>query len=175
VADVPDYIVLKRHRDLVGLRERPWPRHLVLAAIAVFSLLGLLDVFGQRPAASSASGGSAKLELYAPTTLRGGLLFSARFRITAQNDIKNATLILDPGWVEGMAVNTIEPSPVGEGSTDGKLTLELGHVAVGHPYVLWMQFQVNPTNVAWHRPAGVTLRDGTRVLTHISRSYTIYP
>jgi len=175
MSDVPDYIVLKRHRDLAGVRRRPWPRDVILGAIAIFSLLGLLDVFGQRPETSTAAVPAARLQLYAPTHLRGGLLFSARFRITAHRSLKNATLVLDPGWVEGMSVNTIEPSPLGEGSADGKLTLQLGHIPVGNAYVLWMQFQVNPTNVAWRRPAGVTLLDGSRVLAHIDRSYTIFP
>ena len=101
--------------------------------------------------------------------------FSARFTISARQEVKNATLVLDPGWVEGMSVNTIEPSPLGEGSHDGKLVLELGHIPAGQKHVLWMQFQVNPTNVAWHRPAGVTLLDGSKTLTHIDRRYTIYP
>ena len=175
MADTPDYIVLKRHRDLEGLRRHPWPRHIILALIAVFSVLGLLNVFGQRPATSTASTDAARLQLYAPTTLRGGLLFSARFRITATREVKNAILVLGSGWVEGMSVNTIEPSPLGQGSADGKLTLQLGHIRAGSTYVLWMQFQVNPTNVAWHRPSGVTLLDGTTALAHIDRSTTIYP
>jgi hypothetical protein len=110
-----------------------------------------------------------------PTHLRGGLLFSARFHITAREEIKKAILVLDPGWTEGMAVNTIEPSPVGEGSDNGRPTLELGHIPKGESYILWLQFQVNPTNVAWRRPAGVELRDGGRRLLRIDRSYTIYP
>ncbi|HVV57361.1 MAG TPA: hypothetical protein VHC45_03285 [Gaiellaceae bacterium] len=175
MADVPDYIVLKRHRDLEGLRQHSWPRHLILALIAAFSILALAGVFGQRPSTTTASAAPAKLELYAPSHLRGGLLFSARFRIDAVQEVKDATLVLDSGWVEGMAINTIEPSPLGEGSTDGKLTLELGHIPAGKAYVLWMQFQVNPTNLAWHRPAGVTLRDGSRTLLHVDRSVTIYP
>lgn len=175
MAGVPDYIVLKRHRDLEGVRKQSWPRHVVLGLIAALSVLGLLNVFGQRPSTSAASAAAARLELYAPSHLRGGLLFSARFRIDAARDLKDATLVLDSGWLEGMAVNTIEPSPVNEGSTDGKLTLELGHVPVGTSYVLWMQFQVNPTNVAWHRPAGVTLLDGSRTLVHLDRRVTIFP
>ena len=174
MSDIPDYIVLKRHRDLEELRGLR-PRHLILSAIVVFSLLGLLNVFGQRPETSTASGPAASLELSAPTKLRGGLLFSARFHITARGDVKNATLVLDPGWAEGMAINTIEPSPVSEGSTDGKLTFGLGHIPAGQSYTLWMQFQVNPTTVAWHRPAGVTFRDGPRTLGRIDRSYDIYP
>jgi hypothetical protein len=175
VVDIPDYIVLERHRDLDGVRKHSWPRHLILALIAVFAVLALLDVFGQRPSTSTASATSARLELYAPSHLRGGLLFSARFRIDAVREVRDATLVLDPGWLEGMAVNTIEPSPVNEASRDGKLTLRLGHIPAGHSSVLWMQFQVNPTNVAWRRPAGVTLLDGSRTLLRLDRSVTIFP
>jgi len=175
VTDVPDGLVLKRHRDREGLRKYPWPRWAVIALITLFSLLGLFNVFGQRPETTLAASPAADLKLYAPTHLRGGLLFSARFHIVAHRDVKNAILIPAPGWVEGMSVNTIEPSPLGEGSDNGRLTLQLGHIARGTSYVLWMQFQVNPTNVAWRRPAGVTLADGSTRLLRIDRSYTIYP
>jgi hypothetical protein len=35
-------------------------------------------------------------------------------------------LVLDSGWGEGVTINTIEPSPVGEASRDGKLVFDLG-------------------------------------------------
>ena len=175
MTDVPDTLVVERNRDLAGLRVSPWPRWVILGAIGLFSVLGLLDVFGQRPSTTRASSPEAGLTLYAPTHLRGGLLFSARFDIAAKQELKKATLVLDPGWAEGMAINTMAPSPLGEGSENGRIVLELGHVPAGTSYVFWMQFQVNPTNVAWRRPAGVELRDGGRELLHIDRSYTIYP
>ena len=175
MADVPDTLVLRRHRDFIGRRYTLWPRWLVLGLLTLFCLLGLLGVFGQRPSTVVASTPAAKLTLYAPTKLRGGLLWSARFHITAQRELKNATLVLDPGWAEGMAVNTIEPSPLGEGSRNGRITLQLGHVPAGESHLLFMEFQVNPTNVAWHRSQNVELDDGsTKVLT-IKRDVVIYP
>jgi hypothetical protein len=175
VADVPDTIVLKRHRDFVGRRYTLWPRWTILGLLTLFCVLGLLNVFGQRPAKVSATTPAAKLTLYAPTKLRGGLLFSARFHITAVRELKSATLVLDPGWAEGMAINTIEPSPLGEGSKNGRLTFQLGHVPAGESYILFMEFQVNPTNIAWHRRQNVELDDGdTKVLT-IKRDIVIYP
>jgi hypothetical protein len=175
MADIPDGIVLKRHRDLDGLRETLWPRRLILGAVVLFAILGLLNVFGQRPVNASANGTEASLRLNAPDHLRGGLLFSARFHVTAHRDVKDAVLVLDQGWAEGMAINTIEPSPVGEASRDGKISLDLGHIRSGRSYVLYMQFQANATNVAWRRPAGVTLLDGSTRLLHIDRTVTIYP
>jgi hypothetical protein len=38
-----------------------------------------------------------------------------------------------------------------------------------------MQFQANATNVAWRRPAGVTLLDGSTRLLDIDRKVTVYP
>jgi hypothetical protein len=175
VADIPDGIVLKRHRDLEGMRETLWPRRLMIGAIVVLAALGLANVFGQRPVTASADAPAASLTLNAPDHLRGGLLFSARFHITAHHDVKDAVLVLDQGWAEGMAINTIEPSPIGEASRDGKLSLDLGHIRAGQSYVLYMQFQANATNLAWRRPAGVTLLDGRTQLLHIDRNVTIYP
>ena len=175
MTDIPDGIILKRHRDLHGLRKAPWPRRVILGLICAFAILALANVFGQRPATTVAGSDEASLKLYAPTHLRGGLLFSARFHVTAHRDVKDAMLVLDQGWAEGMAINTIEPSPVGEASRDGKLSLDLGHIPAGSSYVLYMQFQANATNLAWRRPAGVTLLDGGQELVHIDRMITIYP
>jgi hypothetical protein len=175
MADVPEGIVLKRHRDLDGMRKTLWPRRIIIGAIAVFALLGLLNVFGQRPGNAHADAAAASLTLNAPNHLRGGLLFSARFHIAAHRDVKDAVLVLDQGWAEGMAINTIEPSPVGEASRDGKLSLDLGHIPAGQSFVLYMQFQANATNVAWRRQSGVTLLDGPKQIVRINRNVTIFP
>jgi hypothetical protein len=176
VADVPDTLVLKRHRDLEGMaRSGIWVRRAILGAIALLAILALADVFGQRPTTVSADVPAARISLYAPTALRGGDIWEARFHIAAKRELKNAILVLDPGWAESMSINTIEPSPLSEGSDDGRLTLELGHVPGGRSYLLFMQFQVNPTNLAWHRPQDVELRDGPTVLARIHRTVTVFP
>ena len=173
MADAPDGIVLERHRDLQGAHG-PWARRVLLGAIALVSVLGLLNVFGQRPDTKTAAVPAAKLSLRAPSHLRGGLLFSARFTIDAQQGLKRARLVLDPGWAEEMAINTIEPSPTEEASDDGKLSFELGPIAAGKTFVLYMQFQVNPTNVG-RRSQDVSLFDGQTHLLTLSRDVTIYP
>ena len=175
MADVPDRLTLARNRDLEGITRHPWPRRAILAAVAAFGILGLANVFGQVPDTLRASAPAASLDVYAPNHLRGGLLFSARFHVHARRDLKNAFLILGPGWAEGMAINTIEPSPLGQASSNGKLTLQLGHIPKGSSYVLYMQFQVNPTNIAWRRSADVTLADGSTPILRIRHHYTIYP
>lgn len=174
MTDIPDGIVLRRHRDLAGRKQYAWLRRGLLALILAFLVLGLLDVFGQRPSDTVAPAAAATLGLRAPDAVRGGLLFSARFRIEAHRDLKNATLVLDPGWVEEMSINTIEPSPLGQGSRDGRLVLQLGHVPAGHVYLLWMQFQVNPTNVG-RRDQNVELDDGPTEILTIHRTLTVFP
>lgn len=174
VADVPDTIVLKRDRDLVGRGWEIWVRRGLFSLLPLVALLGLLNLFGQHPSTSTVTAPGAKLKLYAPARVRSGLLYEARFHITAVNDLKKARLVLEPGWLESMTVNTIEPSPIGEASDDGKLSLELGHIPAGGSHLLFMQFQTNPTNVG-HRSASVTLFDGNQELLHIDRTITIWP
>jgi hypothetical protein len=171
---IPEGLVLKRHRDLVGRRHQVWIRRCLLAVVGVVPLLALLNVFGQRPHIETAIAAPAELELYTTSHLRGGLLFEARFTVRAKQDVKEATLELDHGWMEGLTINTIEPSPVSEGSHNGRLVLELGHVPAGQKYVLYMQFQVNPTNVG-RRSQAVWLYDGKQLLATIHRQVTIFP
>jgi hypothetical protein len=176
MSDVPDGLVLKRHRDLEGMyRSGIWVRRAAIALIAVCAALGLANVFGQRPSTARADVGAATISLYAPTAVRGGVLWEARFHITAKRELKNAILELDPGWAEGMSMNTIEPSPVDETSDNGRLSFSLGRIPAGHSFILFLQFQVNPTNVAWRRRADAVLYDGATRLLTLHRTLTVYP
>ena len=176
MAEVPDTLVRKRHRDLDGIfRGAIWVRRGVLAVLTALCALALLNVFGQRPSTGRAETAAATLSVYAPTALRGGDFMEARFHVTAKRDLKKAILKLDPGWAEGMSMNTIEPSPIGEASDDGRLAFEIGHIPAGQSFILFMQFQVNPTNIAWHRPQNVELDDGNTIIARIHRSITVFP
>src|SRR5437763_1278731 len=111
MADVPDGLVLKRHRDLDGRIWHRWVRWGLMSLVAAIPLIALANVFGQH--ATTAHAGV--LTLRAPTTVRSGLLFGARFVIRPESTLRDATLVLDPGWADGVTMNTIEPSPVSEG------------------------------------------------------------
>jgi hypothetical protein len=174
VADAPEGIVLRRHRDLVGRQWHPWLRRGLIGLVGVVLLLGLLDLFGQRPSTSRAGSGTARLEISAPEAVRGGLLFQSRFTIEALQELKDATLVLGPGWLDGLTVNTIEPSPVNEASRDGKLALGLGHLPAGAKYVLYLQYQVNPTTVG-RKTLDVELDDGDRRILSTTRTLTVFP
>jgi hypothetical protein len=170
----PEGLQLARHRDLLGREREPWVRRALLTALGVFIALGLLNAFGQRPQTEVTESETARLELYAPSRLRSGLYFEARFTIQARRELKNATLVLEPGWLEGMTLNTVEPAPVGEASRDGSIALELGHIPAGGEHQLFLHFQANPTNVGY-RSAAVELYDGERLLLSLDREITVWP
>ena len=88
--------------------------------------------------------------------------------------MRNALLQLSPGWNEGMQINTIEPEPIAEASRNGDMLFTLGHIPAGRKHRLFMQFQVDPTNVG-RRRADVTLYDGAEKLLTIERTVTVYP
>ena len=174
VADVPERIVLERHRELRSPAFFRPARYAFLVALLALLVAGLANVFGQRPATHTVDTPRAKLELYAPSHLRGGLLYEARFTIEAHADVKNALLQLSPGWNEGMQMNTIEPGPVGESSRDGDLLFTLGHIRAGTRFRLFLEFQTNPTNVG-RKTADATLYDGATKLATIHRTVTVFP
>ena len=173
VADTPQFLTLKKNRDRTERLEL-FLRRAFFTVVFLIILAGLLNLFGQRPKNTFAASSAADLHVFAPTALRGGLYYEGRITIDAKQDIKKATVVLDSGWTEQMQINTIEPSPVGESSRDGKLALELGHIPAGQKHVLWMQFQVNPTNVG-RRSQDVALYDDTTLLAQVDRTVTIFP
>jgi hypothetical protein len=173
VADIPDQLVLKVARDREGRRDVT-ARRIALAALLVVLALGLLNVFGQRPATTAADADAATLEVYAPERVRGGLFYEARFTIEAREEVEEATLVLDSGWAEGITINTVAPGPIGEASRDGRLAFELGRIPAGQKHVLFLQLQVNPTNVG-HRAQDVELYDGDELLATIDRTITVWP
>jgi hypothetical protein len=149
-------------------------RKVLLGMVGGVLLLGLANVFGQVPAASVAEAVEARFEVSAPARLRGGLFFQARFRIEAAEELESATIVLDPGWLEDITLNTVEPAPVGEASRDGRIALELGRVPAGDQHLLFLHFQVNPTAVGT-RSQDVDLYDGEQLIASLDRSAVIWP
>jgi len=168
----PETLTLEQHRDRRDGRARL--RWIGVALIAAIPVLALLDVFGQRPYTSTASSPAARLKLYAPSTARGGLMYTARFRIDAHRELKDATLVLAPGWADQYTVNGVSPQPSDETSQNGKLRLSLGDVSAGQHSTTYVSLQVNPTNVGRHKQT-VWLYDGTTLLATIHHTITIWP
>ena len=174
MADQPDGIVLRRHRDLEGRRWHPWLRRGLLGLIALVLLLGLFDVFGQATSTTRAQAGAATLSVSAPGAVRGGLLFQARITTEAHTELRDATLVLNQAWLDGLTVNTIEPSPLNEASRDGNLAFDLGHLPAGSKHVLYLDYQDNPTTVG-SRTLRLELQDGETPVTSLERTLRIFP
>ncbi len=174
VADAPVGIVLRHHRDLEGRAWHVWLRRGLLALVAVLPVLGLLNVFGQRPHTSSVAGPGAELSVYAPERVRGGLMFTARIEIAARREVKDATLVYGPGWFEQMTFNATVPDPLNFSSRNGRVAFSYGHVPAGRRLIAYISFQTNPTNVG-RRNQDVELDDGSRRLAVVHRTVTIFP
>jgi hypothetical protein len=171
---VPDGITLEGNRDLQGRARHVAYRRALLCLIAVIPALALLNVFGQRPTVTSAHARTADLVVTAPARLRGGLIFQVRVQVTAHADIAMPQLVFSRGWWESMSVNSIEPNPSNESTQDGSVVLSFNKLTAGHSLLVWIYFQVNPTNVG-DRREDVELEDGSTPIVTVHRSLTIFP
>jgi hypothetical protein len=170
----PEGLTLSHHRELEGRARRPLIRQALLVLLGLVLALGLFNVFGQRPREDFAASAVARFEVSAPTKLRGGLFFQARFRVVALEEIGDATIVLHPDWLEGITLNTVEPAPIGESSRDGRIAFELGRIPAGDEHRFYLQFQVNPTAVG-KRSQTVELFDGERLLVSVDRDAVVWP
>jgi hypothetical protein len=145
-------------------------RRAVMTLFAAISLAALAGAIGQRATTSEASG----MTLQAPETVRGGLFWQARIDIRAPREIQNPRLVFAEGWLEGMQVNSIEPAAGSESSRDGRLVLSYGKLAAGDRLQIWLQFEVNPTNVG-RRSLALELDDAETPVARIDRDIRVLP
>ncbi len=160
--------------DRAGQDRGLWARRAVITLFCVIAVLALADRFGQHPTESHAAAPAARMTLTAPETVRGGLFFQSKVEIHALREITSPHLVLDDGWVEGMQVNSIEPNPASELSRDGRVVLTYDKLAPGDDLRIWLQFEVNPTNVG-RRPYGIELDDAAARLVRLSPTIRILP
>jgi hypothetical protein len=161
-------------RDERGVRRGARARRAVLGLLVVVPLLALTGLLGQRATESHAAGARATLSVRAPRTVRGGLFFQSRIQVHVLGRIQHPRLVLDQGWLEGMQVNSIEPQPQDESSRNGRLVLAYATWLPGERKTIWLQFQVNPTNVG-HRAYGLELDDANARIARVDRSLTVLP
>ncbi len=172
----PDLLDLRRHRDWEGRNYERYLPNTLFALICLLPLAALLGLFGQTPVVKTAVNphGAATLQLTAPTRIRGGLLYQARFDIRTKKQIKDAVLVLDSGWLESLTLNTAEPGPASESSRNGSLALDLGAIPANRLWRQYLEFQANPVNFG-KQSQGVTLYDGNVALLHLDRSVMVWP
>lgn len=172
--DLPPGLELSKHRDLEGREWGRWVRWAALLFLAALVLAAMLNVFGQVPTTSTARSPVASLSVTAPPRVRGGLLYQGRFTIHAFQPIHNLNLVLNQGWFDQTTVNAIEPQPATETSDADQIKLAFGSLQGGQTLLVYIYFQVNPTNIGSH-DTGVSLADGSHPLVSISRSQFNFP
>jgi hypothetical protein len=152
-----------------------WVRRAFITIVLAFLALSLLNVFGQAATTSQGSSSSALLEVNAPASVRGGLIYQVSIEATARRVLANPQLVLSSGWFSGLTTNAEVPQPSTQSSAGGDAIFTLGRMQAGDVRHLRIYFQVNPTTVAWRRPQVVELRDGAATLATVQRSLTVYP
>jgi hypothetical protein len=160
--------------ELRGRGHHSLYRRLALGVLSLMVVAALLGVFGQGSTTTVAAGRDATLTVVAPPHLRGGLLFQARFEIHARRRLAEPTLVLSPGWLSSMTMNTAIPTPVTEDSGQDGLTMGFEPLAAGRTLVVWTAWQVNPTNVG-RASEDTSLFDGSKRLATADRTLTVFP
>jgi hypothetical protein len=152
-----------------------WIRRFGVGLLAVVVVLALLNVFGQRASTTTARSAAADLTVHAPTRVRAGLLFQGKITIVAHQDLSKSSLVLGSGWLDGITMNTNEPSASTESSgPDGALVLSLGSLRAGQTFVQYFDYQVNPTSNSSRRQ-GVTLDSDGAPVVSVTRTMTVFP
>jgi hypothetical protein len=171
--ELPAGLDRERHLHLRG-RHAVAVRRIVLGLLFAFVVAALLNVFGQHSSNSSASGATADLRVRSPTRLRSGLIFQARFDVVAHRTLAQPKLVLDSGWIEGMTINTTEPSAMSEATRNGRVVFSFDTLDAGERLTFWIQAQVNPTTVG-RRRWGVELDDRSVPLARVRRTAFVFP
>jgi hypothetical protein len=166
---------LARHRDLTGRRWGPVIIRTVIAILATFVILAALNVFGQQPSTSSAASPTARMDVSTPSRLRGGLIFQTRVDVQALRPIAKPTLVLGGGWFDGMTLNSYQPPAANQASRGEAVTFSYPPLAAGAHMTVWLEWSVNPTNVAWGRAEPIQLDDGRTQLVQLAPSVTVFP
>jgi hypothetical protein len=152
-----------------------WIRRGFLAVLLVVVILALFNVFGQRAGTSTAHTATADLVVHAPARVRAGLLYQAKISITAHVTMPKTTMILSSGWIDGLTMNTEEPTPSSQTSgPGGSLKFSLGKLQAGETYTQYLEYQVNPTSFS-SRPQTVTVETAGTPVASLHRTMTIIP
>jgi hypothetical protein len=172
--DFPDGLERGRHVELTERGRHVWARRALIVVLLAVAGVALMNLFGQQNSNTTASAPAASLTVRAPDRLRGGLLYQTVFTVVAHRPIERLHLVLTPGWLDGMTLNTLEPAPGQEGSRNGRLSLSYGTLDPGQKLVVFADWQVNPTTVA-HRDVDADVYDGGELLAHVHRTLTVFP
>ena len=174
MADIPSELDYERHVQLRGRTRHPAYRRVLFGLVCLIPVAALLNAFGESSSTSAAGGSAATLRVEAPARVRGGLLYQVRIDVVARRDLKQPQLVFSPGWWEQMTENSTNPEPIDSSTSNGRVTLSYPRLNAGQKLTVWLEFQVNPTNVG-KREANILLTDGDTPVTELKRTLTVLP
>jgi hypothetical protein len=174
MTDVDQRLDLARTRDLQGRRTHPWIRRALLMVVSIPILLALTGTSGQPTRTLTVAGTAAHLQIDVPDALRGGLLWRARIALRATRRFDHPRIVLGAGFLEGMQVNTIEPSPTSEASRGPNVVLSYDTLDAGDELVVYLQLQVNPTTIGT-QDTSVEVNDETTPIARIAHTIRVLP
>jgi hypothetical protein len=166
---------LERHRDLVGRTAGPIVVRVIIGLLVLFVLLAAANEFGQQPSTSRAATPIARLRISTPSRLRGGLIFQTRVDVWARRAIAKPTLVLGAGWFDGMTLNSYQPPAASQAARGSAVTFAYAPLQAGQHLTLWLEWSVNPTNLAWSRAEPIALDDGASPIVQVTRHVTVFP
>lgn len=144
---------LGRARDLVGRGQHVWNRRVALGLMTVFVGAAFVGLMGQSPVVRTASSDSFAMRVQMPERIRGGLMFPVRIEVRAKENVSSPQVVIGPGFVEGMHINTLAPAPVSETTrpprdgNPGSLAYTYPSLEAGDVLTVYLQLQANPTTV----------------------------
>ncbi|MGN6474516.1 MAG: hypothetical protein ACTHK4_12840 [Mycobacteriales bacterium] len=175
MADAVTSIESSRPAIVRGDRVGVWIRRAAMCLLTAVVVIALCNVVGQRASTAHASTSFAELDVRAPTAVRAGLLFQAKISVTARTALSNAELELGSGWIDGLTMNTAEPSASNETSGPaGSLVFDIGTLQAGQTYVEYLEYQVNPTSIS-RRDQVVTVLSNKTPAVSLHRTMTVVP
>lgn len=141
--DLPDGI-----SPAAALPQRGWRQQsgllplLLLAALLALAVAGL---FGGAPTDwRRVNTEAADLEIQVPRTLRSGMFFEFRIRITPRRPVDDLRLAVSPTLWRDLTINTHIPTAAEEAVENGEFHFAYGPAAAGETLEIKVDGQVNP-------------------------------
>jgi hypothetical protein len=172
--ELPEGLAAGRHRDLAGRGRYVWTRRAGLLLLCAFIGAALLNVFGQHSQTAVAQGAGTRLTLETPHALRGGDIYQVHLEISTTAGIANLRIHLSQGFLDGFTVNTVSPDASSQAGLNGPVALVYGRLDSGSRMEIFIEAQVNPNTVG-RRDWGIDIYDGTRLVTGVHRTITVFP
>ena len=166
---------LQRHRDLAGRQFGPLVVRGIVVVLTLFVVLAAFNGFGQQPATSQATDQGVHLQVSTPPRVRGGLIFQTRVDVRTARRIARPTLVLGGAWFDGMTLNSYQPPATAQTPRGSAVTFTYPPLPGGGHMTVWLEWSVNPTNLAWSRPESIVLDDGATRLVSLTPTITVFP